>query len=101
MARLRILRTALRDASSAHAYLEGQRRGRGRRFLVLLNQLLDEIADNPYRYAVTRSPYRLGLEPKFSYLVYYTVSDDGGEVTVYAIAHSARDQDAVIGTLPP
>lgn len=100
MPKAKILRRALRDLSEAHAWLENQKVGLGARFLDCIDAFVDEIAANPYRFALVYDKFRQGYEGRFRYIVYYTVGSED-QVFIHAIVHSSRNQDDIVTDLPP
>jgi len=75
-------------AESAEWY-ENQRQGLGLEFIKHVQRVLDNILENPLRYAVVLRDVREGVVSKFPFAVYYRVKPD--HIAILAVFHCSRD----------
>lgn len=81
---------ATKDLKDAISWYENKRKGLGKGFRESFEEVLERIAQNPYRYAAIHEDVRCGRLKRFPYgLFYYVVRDQA--VIVIAISHHARD----------
>ena len=79
------------DLDEAYAWYESQRVGSGEDFMRRVDACIQSIRRRPSMYAIVEENYRRALVRRFPYAVYYEYADD--RITIYAVFHSARDQN--------
>jgi plasmid stabilization system protein ParE len=82
-------RQARREFDEAADWYEQHRPGLGARFTAAVQDVFDEIATNPQRYAVVHKDVREGLVKGFPYCVYYR--EQRARIVVLAVFHTSRD----------
>jgi len=82
-------RQARREFDEAADWYEQQRSGLGARFTAAVQQVFDEIAANPQRYAEVHRDVREGLVKGFPYCVYY--HEQSAQIVILAVFHTSRD----------
>ncbi len=97
---LRALAEAEAEIVSAYRYLDQKSTGLGGRFLDDLEERLDAVAANPYRFPKVETlpddqPYRRALLDVFRYVIIYEIV--GEEVVVMAVAHGSREPNYWLG----
>ena len=86
-----IIFRAISDAEfiESAAWYEDQRQGLGAEFIERVENVLDNIAENPQLYPVVFRDIREAFVSKFPYCVYYRVKAD--RIVVTAVFHTSRD----------
>lgn len=74
---------------AAAAWYEGQRPGLGSDFVAEVQQVLDNIANQPDRYPIASGDVREAPVARFPYCVYYRVKPN--RAVVIAVFHTSRD----------
>jgi toxin ParE1/3/4 len=77
------------EFADAAIWYEAQRAGLGHKFVSEVEKTLDNIADQPDRYAIAHGDIREAPVLRFPYVVYYRIKPKS--VVVIAVFHSARD----------
>ena len=80
---------AEQDPAEAYEWYENRRPGLGEEFLSCVDACFTAIQRTPEMHHVVHESYRRGLVRRFPYAIFYEYS--GGAVTVYCVAHTARD----------
>ena len=85
-----ISRPARREFDGAADWYELERSGLGERFIRAVNARLEQIGNDPLRYAIEFQDIRCANISGFPYyVIYYRVEDD--KVVIVSIFHSSRD----------
>lgn len=87
-----------RDLEDAYAWYERQRAGLGEEFLECVDACIEALCRSPGMYAVVHENYRRALVRRFPYAIFYEHVD--AVVTVYCVAHTARDPEKWRQRLP-
>ena len=82
-------RQARGEFDEAAAWYEQHRAGLGAKFIDAVQDVLNQAARNPNRYALVFRDLREGLVRRFPYCVYYR--DEGDRIIVLAVFHASRD----------
>ena len=77
------------EFDAAALWYEGQKPGLGENFVAEVQIVLNEIADNPDRYAAVSGDVREAPVSRFPYCVYYRHRP--GRLVVIAVFHTSRD----------
>jgi toxin ParE1/3/4 len=86
---LRLLPEAKTEFDDGADWYEQQRAGLGVDFIARVREVLNRIAANPQLHATVYGDVRKAVVTQFPYVVLYR--EDGGEVIVIAVFHTARD----------
>jgi len=78
-----------RDIGMARAWYEAERPGRGRRFQLAVEALVQVIGEHPEAFPVVQGSVRRALVSRFPYALYYQPLDDE-TVEVIACLHTRR-----------
>ncbi|HKB36648.1 MAG TPA: type II toxin-antitoxin system RelE/ParE family toxin [Gemmataceae bacterium] len=82
-------RVARAEFDDAADWYEQRRAGLGAAFVAAVQDVLDQIADQPQSHAVVLGDVREAMVSGFPYCVYYR--EEPGQVLVLAVFHTARD----------
>jgi plasmid stabilization system protein ParE len=77
------------EAQRAAQWYEQESAGLGSAFLEVVEQTLEEIVENPFRFSVVFQDVRRALLKRFPYGVFFRLRDP--RIRVIAIVHLARD----------
>jgi plasmid stabilization system protein ParE len=91
---------AEQDVTDAGDWYEGQRRGRGSKFVGRVAETIEAVRRTPKAFTVVRGDYRRAVVRHFPYVVVYGYDEPAGTVTVYAVFHTSQDPSKLIGRLP-
>jgi plasmid stabilization system protein ParE len=80
---------AEQDIAEAYVWYEGRRAGLWEEFLSSVDACLEGIRRSPEMCPVLHEGYRRSLIRRFPYAVSYENTE--GEITIYAVFHTARD----------
>ena len=80
---------AARDIEKARAWYETERSGRGGRFQLAVEALVQVIGDHPDAFPVVRANVRRAFVSRFPYALYYQLLDDE-TLEVIACLHTRR-----------
>jgi plasmid stabilization system protein ParE len=84
-----LLWAARSEFDDAFDWYESQQAGVGSRFVALVHETFDRIADAPKRYPRVLGNIRRAKVPRFPYLIFYQV--EPGQIAVLSVFHSSRD----------
>jgi plasmid stabilization system protein ParE len=83
-------RLAIKDLQEICDWYEEQSPGLSDRFLEALQDLIDQISENPHRFIEKMPTCRMARLRIFPYKVFYMVNDTQRKTRVIAIVHRAR-----------
>jgi toxin ParE1/3/4 len=86
---LSIRKEAEADIAEAYQYYESCREGLGAEFVFCIDESISRIQNNPKQFRNVQEAVRRALVRKFTYGVYYTISDN--RIIVLAVIHARRN----------
>jgi plasmid stabilization system protein ParE len=86
------------DADEAYKYYESKQHGLGAQFMARVEEVFDQIRDNPQLFATSYRMVRQTLVRRFPFVVSYLI--DGDRVVVIAICHGRRNPRTWKSRLP-
>ncbi len=89
--KLSIRKEAEADIAEAFQYYEDCRPGLGSAFMLSIDESISRIERNPRQYKVIGKKISRALVMRFTYGVFYTLSEDG--IIVLAVAHARRNPE--------
>jgi len=95
---IRFLPEARAEFDEATDWYERRQAGLGDAFIVRVNEVLLRIASNPQIHPTIYRDVRQGVLKQFPYVVLYR--NEGNEVIVVSVFHSARDPAVWQGRIP-
>ncbi len=69
-------------------YYESCQSGLGRRFKLIVQSAIKNIAKTPFQYRLIHAPFRRYLLPKFPYAIMFSIEPD--HIRIIAVAHTKR-----------
>lgn len=82
---------ARREFDEAVDYYESKRAGLGRRFTRAIERVLEQILEQPDRFAEAMDEVREAPVLKFPYAIYYSFAKD--TVVILSVFHTSRNPD--------
>ncbi|OQY12376.1 MAG: plasmid stabilization protein [Desulfobacteraceae bacterium 4572_187] len=79
-------------------YYEDCQHGLGRRFRLVVESAIQNIAEAPFRYRVLRAPFRLHLLSIFPYSIIYSIEPE--HIRIIAVAHNKRKPGYWLNRVP-
>ena len=86
---LSIRKEAEADIAEAYQYYENCREGLGTEFIACIDEAISRIQNNPKQFRTVLDAVRRALVRKFTYGVYYTISENN--IIVLAVVHARRN----------
>ena len=86
--KIRFVPEAAKDLGDAFEWYESERKGLGKRFVLIVDEAVLRIARYPLFNTEVKPDIYRSLVKRFPYAIYYTLDADG--ILVYAIAHLHR-----------
>ena len=86
---IRLSPRARADVQQAFDWYGSKRQGLGDEFIAALDEVLEQVADNPTAFQRFRRGVRRALIRRFPYSVYFRIEDE--YVFVLAVFHSSRN----------
>ena len=90
--KLRLLPDARAEFDAAADWYQQQRRGLGREFVRAVRDVFQRISANPRTHAKVYGDVRKAVVTRFPFVILY--EDEGNEVLIIAVFHTARDPAA-------
>jgi plasmid stabilization system protein ParE len=82
-------RVAQREFDEAADWYRAHRAGLGAEFIDAVEQVFENLGNNPELYAVVHEEIRQAFVRRFPYALYYRI--EGRRVIILAISHTSRD----------
>ena len=76
------------DAEEATIWYEKQRKGLGREFVQAIDEAINSILSNPYKFVVIREDFRRMVIPRFPFGIFYLIENN--TVVILAVWHFKR-----------
>jgi len=74
-----------------YLYYEHKKTGLGERFLNIVEQFFDRIADNPFQFPSYRKPFREAFLINFPYIIVFKILES--KAIIQAVFHTKRDPE--------
>lgn len=82
---------ALKEFENSFYWYEEQEVGLGKRFIEVIDNMLDTLSANPESYPQKKSPYRGIVTGKFPYLIIYEILKDKNIINILHVFHTSRN----------
>lgn len=80
-----------KDYNEAYAWYEGQKKGLGERFLTIVREKIEQIAEHPEHYGVrTRRDHREVQVDVFPYMIVYKIYKQRGTILIISVHNTKK-----------